>query len=301
MCGGNDHLAWKHPISLEACRGLLWIHLRGLELEAGGYNQPRLKDRLARPCLEIAQMTLRRHHILHSVTPIQTSEDAHARMDRLEQRMRQMRVSDGAISWDDFDGALVASLPAQFKMPEIERYTGIGCPKIHLRLYSSVMRAHGLDEAHLIMLFPMSLSGAYDSYIPTSDPRACFSHGLKETSYLILSAPSSIDCYSSCIEADTIVLSLVPPPPSGIHHIDFVEDDSIHMMSWDDGLPKPIVLDDGYEVDIVGSQTSTPFSLISDWVPFELTPTAPSATVRRGPSIPFILRSDGDDLEGRDV
>ena len=22
MCGGDDHLAWKHPISLEACRGL---------------------------------------------------------------------------------------------------------------------------------------------------------------------------------------------------------------------------------------------------------------------------------------
>ncbi|RVW33053.1 hypothetical protein CK203_110030 [Vitis vinifera] len=36
-----------------------------------------------------------------------------------------MRVSDGAISWNDFDGAPVASLPTQFKMPEIERYTGI--------------------------------------------------------------------------------------------------------------------------------------------------------------------------------
>ena len=56
----------------------------------------------------------------------------------------------------------------------------------------------------------------------------------------------------------------VPPSPGGIHHIDFVEDDNIHMMSWDDGYSKPIVLDDGYEVDIVDSQTSTPFSLISD-------------------------------------
>ena len=71
-----------------------------------------------------------------------------------------MRISNGAISWDDFDRALVASLPAQFSKLEIERYTGIGCPKIHLRLYSTVMRAHGLDEAQLIMLFPMSLSGA---------------------------------------------------------------------------------------------------------------------------------------------
>ena len=93
----------------------------------------------------------------------------------------------------------------------------------------------------------------------------------------------------------------VPPPPGGIHHLDFVEDDSINIMSWDDRLLEPIVLDDGYEVDTMGTQTSTPFNFISDWVPFELTPTTPSVTARQGPSISFILRPDNDDLEGRDV
>ena len=92
-----------------------------------------------------------------------------------------------------------------------------------------------------------------------------------------------------------------PPSGDGIHHIDFVEDDSIHMLSWDDGFPEPIVLDDGYEVDIMGSQTSTPFSLILDWVPFELTPTASLATPSQGLFVPFILRLDDDDLERRDV
>ena len=58
-----------------------------------------------------------------------------------------MRASDGVITWEDFDGALVASLPTKFRIPEIERYTGISCPRIHLRLYRTVMRAHGLDEA----------------------------------------------------------------------------------------------------------------------------------------------------------
>ena len=71
-----------------------------------------------------------------------------------------MRASDGAIIWEDFDGAPVASLPAKFRMPEIERYMGIGYPRIHLRFYNMVMRAHGLDEAQMVMLFPMSLSGA---------------------------------------------------------------------------------------------------------------------------------------------
>ena len=49
--------------------------------------------------------------------------------------------------WDDFDGSLVASLPTKFRMPDIDRYTRIGCPHIHLRLYSIVMRTHGLDES----------------------------------------------------------------------------------------------------------------------------------------------------------
>ncbi|KAL6342728.1 hypothetical protein AAG906_016562 [Vitis piasezkii] len=46
------------------------------------------------------------------------------------------------------DDILAASLPAKFRMPDIERYSGIGCPKIHLRLYSTVMRAHGIDDAY---------------------------------------------------------------------------------------------------------------------------------------------------------
>ncbi|KAL6336541.1 hypothetical protein AAG906_025091 [Vitis piasezkii] len=58
------------------------------------------------------------------------------------------------------DGKPVASFPAKFSMPDIERYSGIGCPKIHLRLYNTVMRAHGIDDAQLVALFPMSLSGA---------------------------------------------------------------------------------------------------------------------------------------------
>ena len=76
-----------------------------------------------------------------------TSKNAHARMDRLEQRMRQLRVSDEKMAWDDFDGLPVASLPTKFRMPEIEQYTGIGCPRIHLRLYSTMMRTRDLDEA----------------------------------------------------------------------------------------------------------------------------------------------------------
>ena len=80
-----------------------------------------------------------------------------------------MRVSNGGMVWDDFDGLLMTSLSAKFRMPEIERYIGIRCPRIHLRLYSTVMRAHGLDEAKMIMLFPMSLSEVAQRWLASLD------------------------------------------------------------------------------------------------------------------------------------
>ena len=90
-------------------------------------------------------------------------------MDRLEQRLRQLRTSEGAITWKDFDGALVVRLPAKFRMPKIKIYMGIGCPRIHLRLYSTIMRAYGLDETQMVMLFPMSLSGAAQRWFASLD------------------------------------------------------------------------------------------------------------------------------------
>ncbi|RVW94291.1 hypothetical protein CK203_037839 [Vitis vinifera] len=70
-----------------------------------------------------------------------------------QRRLRHLGTSDEAITWEDFDGAPVASLSTKIMMPEIERYIGIGCPRIHLRLYSMIMRAHGLDEAQMVMFF----------------------------------------------------------------------------------------------------------------------------------------------------
>ena len=92
------------------------------------------------------------------VTPITIIEDSRSHMDRLEQSIRQMRDPDEVILWDDTDDVPVATLSVGFRMLDIERYMGVGCPRIHLRLYSTVMRALGLDEAQLLTLFSLSLS-----------------------------------------------------------------------------------------------------------------------------------------------
>ena len=43
-------------------------------------------------------------------------------------------------------------------------------PRIHLQLYTVVMRGHRLDETQMIMLFPLSLSGAAQRWFASLDP-----------------------------------------------------------------------------------------------------------------------------------
>ncbi|RVW66457.1 hypothetical protein CK203_065188 [Vitis vinifera] len=60
MCGGDDHLAWKHSVSLEACRGLRtaggsisvpnldspsWIRVRGRLTRASDQLDQRVDQR----------------------------------------------------------------------------------------------------------------------------------------------------------------------------------------------------------------------------------------------------------------
>ena len=48
----------------------------------------------------------------------------------------------------------------------------------------------------------------------------------------------------------------VPLTAGDIHFMDITEsDDRIHMLSWDDSEPEPIVVDESYEVDGVISDT----------------------------------------------
>ena len=42
--------------------------------------------------------------------------------------MRSLHVTDGFMSWDVYDDLPVIALPVEFRMLDIKRYMGIGCP-----------------------------------------------------------------------------------------------------------------------------------------------------------------------------
>ena len=83
----------------------------------------------------------------HSVVPpAQVADDTQACIEKIEQRMRLLHVTDGVMTWDGYDDLPVAAFSVEFRMPNIKRYTRIGCLRIHLQLYNFVMRDHRLDE-----------------------------------------------------------------------------------------------------------------------------------------------------------
>ncbi|KAL6325530.1 hypothetical protein AAG906_023375 [Vitis piasezkii] len=272
MCGGDDHLAWKRPVSLEACRGLRTIgdhlamdtfmtpeflsyiqildcYLRTMCLhvvlysfrvisrvlhpfclhyresrsidqsDSHQFDSVEMSDELASTLASIQEFmagvnrrldqiesSRQNPHPISMVTDEtvpHTSQTAQAPRvslgtpfhpadhyetippptvtvpppviptiedTRLAEQEARIRLQDGGLTWDDRDGIPVVSLPAKFRMSDIERYSGIGCPKIHLRLYSTIMRAHGIDDAQSVALFPMSLNGAAQRWFASVEP-----------------------------------------------------------------------------------------------------------------------------------
>ncbi|RVW26321.1 hypothetical protein CK203_115262 [Vitis vinifera] len=220
------------------------------------------------------------------VAPIPTLKDAQARMDKLEQRMRQMRFSDGAISWDDFDGAPVASLSTYS--------TGLRSPK-HYQTFGQPSRAY-YPQRHVQYRPPRPMAPTYlhqtlepvfiahvlEDFLP-------YTLGPEPHRLLFLSYRGRHACTPARATAlqDGLHCSYHQGPGHDMDHCstlrhaiqDLIDQGlvnlgqpsvttnplsahSMHAVPPPSG--KPIVLDDGYEVDTVGSQTSTPFSLISD-------------------------------------
>ncbi|RVW70808.1 hypothetical protein CK203_061949 [Vitis vinifera] len=152
--GDRTQNLWFHKrIKLELELGLL------IEIDLGSRAWIRIGNRLVRGSDSSSQ--------LEQIPDHRDMDPQYATIDQLAE------ITDTMASLRDAILGLVAALPVEFRMPDIERYTGIGCPRIHLQLYSTVMRGHRLDEAQMIMLFPLSLSGAAQRWFASLDPSRC--------------------------------------------------------------------------------------------------------------------------------
>ena len=91
----------------------------------------------------------------------------------------------------------------------------------------------------------------------------------------------------------------VPPPTNSMHSIDFVElDDHIHMLSWDESEPEPILSNETYEIGnvILGPWMSTPFRLIPEAASVQTTTIESSIFPHYSMQTPFVLIPDVDEV-----
>ena len=85
---------------------------------------------------------------------------------------------------------------------------------------------------------------------------------------------------------------VVPPPADGIHFLEFFDlDDHIHMLSWDDIEPKPIVSDEIFEMIGVtlGPRMPIPFGLVPKAVSVQIAIVEPLIFPHYNVQTPFIL------------
>ena len=93
----------------------------------------------------------------------------------------------------------------------------------------------------------------------------------------------------------THTVRVVPLPTNSMHSIDFAEfDDHIHMLSWDEPEPEPIVSDEIHGIGRVtlGPWMSTPFRLTPEVASVQTTTIEPLTFPHYSVRTPFVLISN---------
>ncbi|RVW45488.1 hypothetical protein CK203_079719, partial [Vitis vinifera] len=96
----------------------------------------------------------------------------------------------------------------------------------------------------------------------------------------------------------------VPPPAGGIHFLDFDEtDDHVHMLSWDDPDPEPIMPAGIYETSGVTlePQMPAPFRLFHEAASVQTTTSEPLTFTRYSVQAPYILIPDVEEVRAPHV
>ena len=93
---------------------------------------------------------------------------------------------------------------------------------------------------------------------------------------------------------------MVPSSTDRMHSIDFVKlGDHIHMLSWHESEPEPIVSDEIYEIGrvILGPWMSTPFRLVSEAASIQTITVVPSIFPHYSVQTPFVMIPDVDEVQ----
>jgi len=81
-----------------------------------------------------------------------------SKVEVLERTIKGIRRTDDMVDVRTLSLFPQARIPLQFKMPELEKFDGMGCPKTHLKMYVRAMHPRGATDELLAQMFHETLA-----------------------------------------------------------------------------------------------------------------------------------------------
>ena len=75
----------------------------------------------------------------HDPLAVKSEKKINERMNNMEEMIRRASTMKELMDYDSLSLFPNARLPPKFKMPTLDKFDGIGCPKSHLKMYIRAM------------------------------------------------------------------------------------------------------------------------------------------------------------------
>ena len=96
----------------------------------------------------------------HDPPTLESEKKINERMNKMEEMIRRARKVEELMDYDSLSLFPNARLPPKFKIPNLDKFDGTGCPKSHLKMYMRTMQPLGMTEEVLALMFQSTLTGA---------------------------------------------------------------------------------------------------------------------------------------------
>ena len=95
----------------------------------------------------------------HDPLALGNEKKINERMNKMEEMIRRDCNMEELMDYDSLSLFPNARLPPKFKMPTLDKFDGIGCPKSHLKMYMRAMQPLGTTKEVLAQMFQNTLIG----------------------------------------------------------------------------------------------------------------------------------------------
>jgi len=96
----------------------------------------------------------------HNPSTMESEKKTKERTNKMEEMIKRAHKMEDLMDYQSLSLFPNVRLHSKFKMPNLDKFNGIGCPKFHLKMYMRAMHPPGATEELLAQMFQNTLTGA---------------------------------------------------------------------------------------------------------------------------------------------